>query len=132
MNSKFVKYWLVVFLYAGLIFVLSSMPSPEGMKLFYGADEVIHIFEYAVFGALIVRAFRNTVSGMPLVACVVLSAVLASLYGIMDEFHQFFVPTRSASGWDALFDCLGGFIGGVLYARVFVGAGLPAQDGIRI
>jgi len=45
-------------------------------------------------------------------------ARLGAVYGITDELHQYFVPSRSAEGLDALADALGSFLGAWLYARV--------------
>ncbi len=40
--------WLSVISYMTLIFYLSSMPGVGDYELPYGADKVIHFFEYAV------------------------------------------------------------------------------------
>jgi VanZ family protein len=37
--------------------------------------------------------------------------VLATLYGATDEFHQLFVPGRSADRYDVLADCVGATMG---------------------
>lgn len=37
--------------------------------------------------------------------------LLATLYGVTDEFHQLFVPGRSADRYDVLADCLGASLG---------------------
>lgn len=46
-----------------------------------------------------------------------LAAILATLYGISDEFHQHFVLNRSASLGDILFDCIGSVIGSIIYKK---------------
>ena len=40
-----------------------------------------------------------------------IAIVLATLYGVSDEFHQLFVPGRSADRYDVLADCVGATIG---------------------
>ena len=37
--------------------------------------------------------------------------LLATLYGVTDEFHQLFVAGRSADRYDVLADCLGASLG---------------------
>jgi VanZ family protein len=46
---------------------------------------------------------------------VAVSILFCILYGISDEIHQYFVPSRQADVMDALFDGLGGALGVVLY-----------------
>ena len=36
---------------------------------------------------------------------------LVALYGVLDEFHQYFVPGRSVEFYDALADATGGLLG---------------------
>ena len=45
------------------------------------------------------------------VSVIFLSILSATLYGISDEIHQHFVPTRSADIWDAAADMLGSIVG---------------------
>jgi VanZ family protein len=40
-----------------------------------------------------------------------LVALAVMLYGISDEFHQYFVPGRSVDVYDVLADALGGLLG---------------------
>jgi VanZ family protein len=42
-----------------------------------------------------------------------MAIVFASIYGLSDEIHQAFVPSRIASGWDFLADFLGSIWGPV-------------------
>ena len=43
------------------------------------------------------------------------SPLLATLYGVSDEFHQSFVPGRESSGWDVLADFVGSSLGVFIY-----------------
>lgn len=62
--------------------------------------------EYGVLAALLLRATRKAP----------LSLLIAGLYGVSDEVHQYFVPGRSASAYDALADVLGaGVVCGLWY-----------------
>ena len=96
--------WLVVALYCGLIFYLSSLPSEELPlpPLFWWSDKVLHALEYAVLSFLLGRAL-----GIEGRKGVLIAVVIASLYGHTDEFHQSFVPGREATAGDWLADTVG-------------------------
>jgi len=47
---------------------------------------------------------------------VVLAVLLATLYGASDEFHQSFVPGRSATAFDVIVDAVGAILAVMLYA----------------
>ncbi len=93
-----------------LIFAASSIPNlrnlPGGMS-----DKSGHSIGYAMLAGVLLRAFAGgRLRGVTWKAG--LSAiVLATLYGVSDEFHQLFVPGRSADPYDVLADCVGATIG---------------------
>jgi hypothetical protein len=105
--------WL---LYGALIFYISAQsrfffPPPE----FFSSDKLYHFLEYAVLGILtlrVIRAYRPRWSpGRQLGG----AALFCLLYGLGDEFHQWFVPGRWASWGDVLADGLGGWAGVKVY-----------------
>lgn len=49
----------------------------------------------------------------------IMAIVFASIYGLSDEIHQAFVPSRTASGWDFLADLLGSILGVWWYLDIF-------------
>ncbi len=108
-------YWLPVALYAGMIFYLSAQSHPEeqlpSFLLKDVSDKVLHAVEYAVLGGLCYRAFRWATGSAVSRQAVVLAIVTASVYGITDEAHQFFVPFRESSWQDWLADTIGAAIG---------------------
>jgi VanZ family protein len=108
-------YWLPVALYAGVIFYFSAQSHPDdGLPSFLFeeiSDKVLHAVEYAGLAGLCYRAFRWSVRGQAASRALIFAIVAASLYGITDEVHQFFVPFRE-SGWqDWLADTIGAAIG---------------------
>ena len=108
-------YWVPVALYAGAIFYLSSQSHPEeqlpSFLLKDVSDKVLHAVEYAVLGGLCYRAFRWGASGQVASHAFLFAIVTASLYGMTDEGHQFFVPFRESSWQDWLADTAGAAIG---------------------
>ena len=100
---------LLLILYAGGIFALSSLPLGEGRPSLPipGGDKVIHALEYALFYILAWKALpprRRFLSAL----------LLTAAYAGSDELHQHFVATRTASLMDWLADLAGGAIATVL------------------
>ena len=89
-----------------LIFVLSSIsglgPIPGGVD-----DGVAHALQYAVLAALLLRGLAGARWRGVKVRAAALAVLLATLYGVTDEAHQWFVPGRTAEVTDLVADALG-------------------------
>ena len=59
--------------------------------------------EYFILGVLLFRAFRGDRQGWML-RWTVTALLIAAIFSMLDEFHQSFVPSRTASPWDSLLD----------------------------
>lgn len=66
-----------------------------------------HVTEYAILAALLWRALRGTFSALSRTTIAIGTFVVASCFAATDEFHQSFVPTRTATMHDVLIDCVG-------------------------
>lgn len=107
-----IKRWGPVLAWMALIFVLSAqsqLPSPPPGWLDVFFEKSSHTFEYLVLGALVVRAMSG--DRAPPARVWGLAILLTWLYALSDEFHQYFVPGRSADWVDVLFDWLGTVLG---------------------
>ena len=98
-------------LYAGVIFVLSAQANPlpfmpPGLLLH---DKLLHGLAYAALAGLLVPGFRG--AGRSSLAALLLAVAVSSLYGATDEFHQSFVPGRTADLLDWVADTLGAALG---------------------
>ena len=98
-SGSFTRLWLPVLAWAALILAFSSVPDlGTGLG---GWDLVLrklaHATEYAVLGALLVRATGR--SG--------LAFALGVLYAISDEWHQTFVAGRLGAPLDVAIDAVG-------------------------
>jgi len=106
--ARFAKFALA---WALLIFLLSSIPGAAfpSSKLF-SYDKLLHAGVYSVLGGL---SFMALPRSLPQRASVLVLAAgaMTTIYGFTDEFHQMFVPGRSADLRDVLADCVGGFAG---------------------
>jgi VanZ family protein len=110
--------WKLAIGWAVLIFLLSSIPGrsfPQYKILSY--DKVLHALVYSVLGGLCFMAVRRTWA-MKTSWLIGLSVLLAVAYGLTDEFHQLFVPGRSADLHDALADGIGGLFGALVAAAL--------------
>lgn len=105
--------WGPVVLQMALIFAASSIQNlgklPGGMS-----DKSGHSIGYALLAFLLVRAFAHGRLRDVTWPRVAVAIVVATLYGVSDEFHQLFVPGRSADRYDVLADCAGATLGAAL------------------
>ena len=97
-----------VFVYAGLIFFLSSLSRfPEEVPSFFGIDKIAHFVEYYLFGWLLYRWFSLSDRCWGRRGALLLTLLIGIGYAMGDEWHQSFVSGRDASFFDALFDGAG-------------------------
>lgn len=105
--KRFLRYWLPLLAWMGLIFVLSAqptLPSAPG-----GWDTVLkktgHALAYGVLAWLYHRALRQHLR--PSTILRVASIGLAVAYALSDEYHQTFVSGRNGNLLDVAVDGVG-------------------------
>jgi len=69
-----------------------------------------HLTEYAILATLVAYAFRRSSHHLLRRHWFWFSLLLAVLYALSDEYHQSFVPSRTASVYDSMIDSAGAFI----------------------
>lgn len=113
---------ILPFLYMGVIWMLSSLPHNAVIELPMSTidryvKESLHLVEFAILYLLFVLAFLTTDKFSLRVSfwC----AVVASLYGIIDEIHQYFVPYRSATFIDVVKDIVGVYVASYFVNRAY-------------
>jgi VanZ family protein len=102
--------WLPVLAWAAVIFALSSIPSLSTGLGFWDTllRKGAHMTEYAILGALLLRALRRE-----------LPAVAAGIaYAATDELHQHFVRGRHGAPLDVVIDGIGVTLGVYLLHRL--------------
>ena len=117
MIKKFLKYWAPLYLYAGIIFYVSSQSHPLPTIFIPNFDKFLHLIEYAVFGILAARAFKSSSREVLYKNFKILAVLAAVAYGASDEFHQLFVACRTCDIFDLITDFIGGTIGVIFYGR---------------
>jgi len=107
--SVALRLWAPVVLCAAIIFAFSSVPDlGTGLGTWdLVLRKVGHACEFAVLGALLLRALRDERAA--------LAAGIA--YAVSDELHQHFVPGRVGSPLDVLIDSVGVAVGVLLWRR---------------
>ncbi|MFA7387184.1 MAG: VanZ family protein [Thiohalobacteraceae bacterium] len=109
--------WLSLALALGwmaTLFVLSSQSTPELDLGFSGQDKLLHLGAYGLLGLFCIGALPRHADGGYSLRQVALAAAVAALYGLSDEWHQSFVPGRSADLLDLVADAAGGLLGALL------------------
>src|SRR6266702_6239923 len=132
--KSFLTYWLPPFSWLGVIFVCSTgVMSAEQTSRFlvpflrwldpqisfatiaaihFALRKLGHLTEYAIFAALLWRALRRGTHLQAKMSILFLVAWLAAaIFAVTDEFHQSFVPSRTASPIDIMIDICGAMIG---------------------
>jgi VanZ family protein len=104
------RLWLPVLAWAALIFALSAIPSlSSGLG---GWDLVLrkaaHITEFAILGALLVRALGTAAPAF----------VVSVAYAASDEWHQSFVRGREGRPLDVAIDVVGVLAGVLAWRRL--------------
>lgn len=116
----FLRYWLPPLAWCTIIFSQSAFATPRVVPHWPHFDKVLHAGVYALLGLLFYRAL-DTLAGLTgrRALILALSAVMATLFGAGDEWHQSFVPARSAEFADLLADFTGGVLGALFIAYIF-------------
>jgi VanZ family protein len=96
--------------WASVIFYLSSQPSIDTPSLFPGQDKLFHMIAFGVLGFFLMGGMKTASNGYR-TRQVWFVVALVMLYGLLDEFHQYFVPGRDADILDALADAAGSLVG---------------------
>lgn len=106
------KRWLPVVLLCTFIFVSSSFPGAK-----FSEVKSVDIFVHKT--AHLALFFMLTVTFYRAVKSVGLSVGLTILYGISDEIHQQFVPTRSGVIADVVVDAVAALLAGLVLWKFY-------------
>jgi VanZ family protein len=101
-------------------FVLWLFPGTSEATLqiiHFSVRKLAHFTEYAVMGFLAARAFSTSLSESLKRRWFFVGFGLVVVYALLDEYHQSFVPSRTASIYDSMIDSAGGLAGLLIYAR---------------
>jgi VanZ family protein len=122
--------WILLAGYSGFIFWMSSgpvsVPTPGWLP---SPDKFLHLGAYAVWGGICAVALRLTGPGIPRRLLLGIAAIAGALYGLTDEFHQSFIPSRDADVLDLIADAVGSLVGAWVAVRLSTLVGLGGPRG---
>lgn len=118
MTNRFKVFLLLTCQYAILIFYLSSRSSLGDTKLIFDfiplehiktqyLDKIEHVILYTGFGFLLYFTLINSLNLTIKKYVFIFAIIIGTIYGASDEFHQYFVPGRSANALDLVADSFG-------------------------
>ena len=105
---------------AAVLWFLSSQSTLPELKGIFGFDKVQHLIAYGAL-AFCLGFWFSPQRRRPWQIFLFCTAI-ASCYGAIDEFHQYFVPGRSCDIWDWIADTLGAASGAglfILLSRIY-------------
>ncbi len=119
MRATGFRAWAPLLLWAAVIFAFSSIPSlGTGLGTWdLILRKIAHLTEYAILGALLLRAL-----GRPWLAI-----AAGALYAGSDEIHQHFVRGRHGAWYDVVIDTVGVTIGVIAWSRVRRQSGISPE-----
>jgi len=98
-------------LIAGTLWFLSSqstLPQPPGVLAW---DKLQHLLAYGALGFAVGLWISQTFWKRRPRLALLLATLIGSVYGAIDEIHQYFVPGRHSNVWDWVANTLGAFLG---------------------
>jgi VanZ family protein len=152
--KSFLKYWLPLLIWLGVIFLGSTdLMSAENTSRFvvpfllwlkpgmspatirsilFAIRKCAHLTEYAILALLLWRALRSG-STLRTKGAMLFGAVLlaCAVFAASDEFHQSFVKSRTPSGRDVMLDTAGAFLGLLIGASFAQRAGKKPKSSAR-
>ncbi len=98
-----------------VISIVSHIPGNTFQEVPFNIwDKAAHFIEYLPLGLLLATAIRRQPISFKRKSVLIWGALLVFGFGVLDEFHQMFVPGRFASWLDVVADTVGGFTGVLL------------------
>jgi VanZ family protein len=102
---------ILAVLWAALIFGLSSIEGASYPEHPGFLNYIAHFGEYLIFAVLLTLALNSHKS--PMWRSALIAVLVASVYAVSDEFHQYFVPGRLCDPIDWATDTAGALIGAI-------------------
>lgn len=98
--------------------IVKKSPTEEQIsKLQLPIRKLAHFTIYLIGGVLailLLKQYNNITTAKKIIYC----QLFITLYALSDEFHQYFIPGRTASIIDVLIDSVGGLVGIIILALI--------------
>ncbi len=107
--------WLITIITAFLIFHISSLTFQASGGT---ASPLSYVYHFTAFSYLALFLLISLTGGkIKNSKLIILGVILAILYSISDEIHQYFVPGRESTVRDILLNSIGIFITSIAYIK---------------
>ncbi|WP_337865285.1 VanZ family protein [Ignavibacterium sp.] len=118
-NRVFVFIYLPLIIHWVTIFILTSLPSDKLPSVEIG-DKLNHFLAFFVLGFFLNLTLRYQAKFPALKKNIlIITIIIASGYGLLDELHQLLVPGRSAEVLDWVADFIGAISGSLLAEAIY-------------
>lgn len=91
-----------------ILWIFPNLSEERVAAIHFFMRKLGHFSEYAVLGILAARAFSGSANAFLKQHWFQVALLLIVCYALLDEFHQSFVPSRTASIFDSAIDVAGG------------------------
>ncbi|MDQ3699281.1 MAG: VanZ family protein [Gemmatimonadota bacterium] len=112
--------WTPPVAWAAIILTITSIPGSNlgavAPYVFPGADKLAHVGMYGVLGWLAARANGLGAGAAPGARGLAPVLMMVFAFAALDEWHQAFIPGRSADALDWLADVVGATTGALVFA----------------
>jgi VanZ family protein len=98
-----------------LVWLFPNISPEEIARIHFLVRKAAHFIEYAFLAFLAARALVASSKRVLRQGWFLISLLLVASYALLDEYHQSFVATRTASVYDSLIDMSGGLTALLLY-----------------
>jgi VanZ family protein len=98
-----------------ILWLFPNLSEERVAAIHFLTRKVAHFSEYAVLGILAARAFVSSTNDFIRRHSFQVSLMLIACYALLDEFHQSFLPSRTASIFDSAIDVAGGLTALLLF-----------------
>ena len=109
---------VLAIVWMSVLFLLSATPDLTLPISGPGFDKIYHAGAYGLLAVLFLAALPPDAKVGYRWSQVGLAILLAGLYGLADEWHQSFVPTRTPDIWDFAADVTGATAGTLIVAAI--------------
>lgn len=98
-----------------ILWIFPNLSEERVAAIHFLTRKLAHFSEYAVLGILSARAFAGSANDFIQRHWFQVALLLIVCYALLDEFHQSFLPSRTASIYDSAIDAAGGLTALLLF-----------------
>jgi VanZ family protein len=124
---RLLSLWTPVVLYMAFIFYVNGLSQPPVDPGRF--DKLLHFTGYVPLGITLVRALAGGLPARVRWTTAAAAIAIGVVYGATDEFHQTFVPNRSADVKDLYADAIGVALGTMLCWAWGILSAVPSDFG---